>query len=85
MIVATLMLSQMLSDKLVTTRTVLINGDLVVHGFPKEHLNSAEHFLVYRVVDDQAWFWYITKDKIEAVSISSTLCGHVIQIKTIDK
>lgn len=64
---------------------VLVNGSLVVSGFPREIRNPVGKFLVYRVVDDQAWYWWITETKLKALASASGVCGHVEQIRTFEQ
>lgn len=64
---------------------VLVNGSLVVFGFPKEIRNPVGKFLVYRVVDDQAWYWWITETKLKALASASGVCGHIEQIRTFEQ
>lgn len=77
------MLIDTLKSRSKPSRTVLVNGDLVVHCFPKQVSNPVGLFLVYRIVDDQAWFWSLHKEQVKAVTISGSVGGHVIRIKDI--
>ena len=64
---------------------VLINGNLVVFGFPMEISNPVGKFLVYRVVDDQAWYWWVTETKLKALASAQGICGHIEQIRTFER
>lgn len=64
---------------------VLVNGSLVVFGFPKDIPNPVGKFLVYRVVDDQAWYWWVTETKLKALANAYGICGHVEQIETFER
>jgi len=64
---------------------VLVNGSLVVFGFPREVRNPMGKFLVYRVADDQAWYWWVTETKLKALASASGVCGHVEQIRTFER
>ena len=66
-------------------QNVLVNGSLVVFGFPKDISNPVGKFLVYRVVDDRAWYWWITESKLKALSNAACMCGHVEQIRTFER
>lgn len=67
------------------TQKVLINGSLVVFGFPKEILNPVGKFLVYRVFEDRAWYWWVTETKLKALASANGICGHVEQIRTFER
>ena len=66
-------------------QNVLVNGSLVVFGFPRDIGNHVGKFLVYRVVDDRAWYWWITESKLKALSSATGVCGHVEQIRTFER
>lgn len=66
-------------------QNVLVNGSLVVFGFPKDISNPVGKFLVYRVVDDRAWYWWITETRLKALASANGVCGHVEQIKTFER
>lgn len=66
-------------------QNVLVNGSLVVFGFPKDISNPVGKFLVYRVVDDRAWYWWVTESKLKALASASGVCGHVEQIRTFER
>lgn len=66
-------------------QTVLVNGSLVVFGFPNGMPNPVGKFLVYRVVDDRAWYWWVTDTKLKALASSHSICGHVEQIRTFER
>lgn len=68
-----------------SVQNVLVNGSLVVFGFPKDIGNPVGKFLVYRVVDDRARYWWITESKLKALSSASGVCGHVEQIRTFER
>ena len=64
---------------------VLFNGDLVVRDTPvAKAAQSIGQYLVYRIVDEQAWFWCISATKPEAVTISHGVAGRLIQIRTVE-
>lgn len=65
-------------------QNVLVNGDLIVSGFPTELHNPIGMFLVYRIVDDRAWYWYASHSKVNAVELAASISGHVEQIRTIE-
>ena len=69
----------------ITHQVVLINGDLVVHDFPKRYLNAINQFLVYINVKNQSVYWHICADRFEAVQLASNICGHAVQIKSIER
>lgn len=64
---------------------ILINGDLIIHGFPDTEKKARNRFIVYRMLDDQAWFWHISDDKISAVSLASSMCGHVVKVQSVER
>ena len=66
-------------------QNVLVNGSLVVFGFPKDIGNPVGKFLVYRVVDDRAWYWWIAETRLKALASASGVCGHVEQIRTFER
>lgn len=74
----------MSDKKFYPQRNVLINGDLVVHGFPKPRASMLGTFLVYRILNDCAQFWHIFPNQVKAVQTASSMCGHIIQIKSIE-
>lgn len=63
----------------------LINGSLVVFGFPKDMPNPVGKFLVYRVVDDRAWYWWVTENKLKALENAQGIWGHIEQIRTFER
>ena len=67
------------------TQPVLVNGSLVVFGFPREMRNPVGRFLVYTVVNDQAWYWWVTETKLKALASSHGICGHVEQIMSFER
>ena len=69
----------------VFAQKVLINGSLVVFGFPKDISNPVGKFLVYRVVDDRAWYWWVTENKLKALESANAIWGHVEQIRTFER
>lgn len=66
-------------------QNVLINGDLIVSGFPTDIHNPVGMFLVYRIVDDHAWYWYASYSRVNAVELAASIGGHAEQIRTIEQ
>lgn len=62
----------------------LINGDLLVCEVPGDLSQRLGEYLVYRNIQDSAWYWHCTENKSEAVSLASGLCGHIVQLRTVD-
>lgn len=69
-----------------TTQPVLVNGNLVIHDFPKELRCVRGEYIVYLIVNhNQAWFWKIFPNKVSAVAAASSMNGHVIQVDTFER
>jgi hypothetical protein len=62
-----------------------INGDLVVHLVPiPAGKKAVGKFLIYRIADDENWFWAFTPFKLKAMEIAYRIKGHAVEIKSIE-
>lgn len=62
-----------------------INGDLVVHLVPiPAGKKAVGKFLIYRIANDENWFWVFTPPKLKAIEVAYRIKGHAVEIKSIE-
>lgn len=42
------------------------------------------NFLIYRIADDENWFWAFTPFKLKAMEVAYRIKGHAVEIKSIE-
>ena len=74
-----------MSNSLRDRGNACINGDLVVHLVPiPAGKKSVGKFLIYRIADDENWFWSFTPSKLKAMEVAYRIKGHAVEIKSIE-
>ena len=62
-----------------------VNGDLVVHLVPiPAGKKAVGKFLIYRIADDENWFWAFTPFKPKAMEVAYRIISHAVEIKFIE-
>lgn len=62
-----------------------VNGNLVIHWVPViEGKLSVGKYIIYRVVDDQNWFWSFMPTKLKAMQLAHDVGGHAVEVKSIE-